>query len=322
VPGKYPVSPQSYLLLNDGKGNFTDATKSNAPDLQNIGMVTDAAWIDLNNDHYPDLIVVGEWMPIKVFINHKGVFKDESKDYIKFESSGWWNKIYAADMDGDGDLDLVIGNCGLNTQFHVSEKEPFQLYYKDFDNNGSVDPILCYYIDGVAYPANSRDDLTEQLPSLKKKFLEYHQYANATIHDLFSDEQLKDARLLTATMMQTIYLENRGSQGFRIHALPKEAQYAPIYAITSVDANNDGIKDLLLAGNNTWSRIKYGRYSANHGVLLTGDGKGNFTYVPQWQSGLNLRGNVRSMQVLPAKNKIEIILGTNNDTVRVLTMNH
>jgi len=312
VPGKYPEAPESKILLNDGKGNFRDATASVAPTLQNIGMVTDAVWMDINKDGKPDLIIVGEWMPIKVFINHNGKLVDESADYIKFPSYGWWNRIYAEDMDGDGDKDLVIGNYGLNTQFHCSEKEPMTMYFKDFDNNGSVDPILCYYIDGVSYPAASLDDLTDQLPSLKKKFPEYKDYANATIHDLFPDNQLKDATVLKAETMQTVYLENQGNKGFLLHKLPLEAQYAPIYGITSIDANHDGKKDLLLCGDNTWTRIKFGRYAANHGVLLLGDGKGNFSYVSQFKSGLNIRGNVRSIATVKDKDKVQIVVGINN----------
>ena len=312
VPGKYPTAPESKILLNDGKGNFTDATASIAPALQHIGMVTDAVWIDMNKDGKPDLIVVGEWMPIKVFINQNGKLTDASADYIKFPSAGWWNKIYAEDMDGDGDKDIVIGNCGLNTQFHGTNKEPMTMYFKDFDGNGTIDPILCYYIDGVSYPAASLDDITDQLPSLKKKFLAYKDYAKATIHDLFSDDQLKGATLLKAETMETIYLENQGHKGFFLHKLPLEAQYAPIYSITSVDANHDGKKDLLLCGNNTWTRIKFGRYSANHGVLLSGDGKGNFSYVPQFKSGLDIRGDVRSMDAVKNKEKVQIVVGIND----------
>ncbi|OYX91271.1 MAG: RNA-binding protein, partial [Sphingobacteriia bacterium 35-40-5] len=184
-PGMYPSTPESKILINDGKGNFTDGTAAIAPDIKYAGMVSDAIWIDVNQDKVNDLIVVGEWMPIRIFLNQKGKLNDKSAEFIKFGSSGWWNTIYADDMDADGDQDLVIGNLGLNAQFKASEKEPMSIYYKDFDENGSVDPVFCYYIGGVSYPAASRDDLMDQLPSLKNKFLEYHKYANATINDLF-----------------------------------------------------------------------------------------------------------------------------------------
>ena len=261
-------------------------------------------------------------MPIKVFINNNGKLEDRSSEYIKFPSSGWWNCIVAEDFDGDGDLDLVIGNMGLNTQFKASEKEPVSLYYKDFENKGTMDPILCYYINGISYPAASRDDLTDQLPTLKKKFLEYNSYADATIHDIFSDEQLKGAGLLKAEMMQTIYLENRGKQGFVLKQLPSQVQYAPIYAISAVDVNHDGKEDLVLSGNNSWTRIKFGRYRANHGVLLLNDGKGNFTYVPQSKSGLNIRDDIRSSMIISCGKKIKALFGANNDRIKTYTLNN
>ena len=312
VPGKYPLAPESKILLNDGKGVFKDATVSIASDVQKIGMVTDAAWVDLNKDNMPDLVIVGEWMPIKVFINQQGKLSDQSSSFIHFASTGWLNRINSNDIDGNGDTDLIIGNCGLNTQFHANEKNPITIYYKDFDNNGSIDPVLCYYINGVSYPAASRDDMTDQLPGLKKKFLEYKDYANATVHDLFTEDQLKDASILKAETMQTVFLENTGSKGFVKKDLPVEAQYAPIYAIATDDINHDGKKDILLAGNNTWTRIKFGRYSANHGQLFLSNEKGNYTYVQQSNSGLNIRGNARSLEKIYIGKNVNFICGMNN----------
>jgi hypothetical protein len=282
-------------------------------------MVTDAVWIDLNQDRFEDLIIVGEWMPVKIFLNNKGKLTDASSTYIKFASTGWWNRIYADDIDGDGDKDLIIGNLGLNAQFKASEKEPLNLYYKDFDNNGSIDPVFCYYINGVSYPAASKDDITDQLPGLKNKFLEYYKYSEATIKDLFTSDQLKDAGVLKAEILKTVYLENTG-KGFKLIPLPVEAQYAPVYAITSLDANRDGKKDLLFAGNNTWTRIKFGQFTSGNGTLLSGNGKGSFEYVPQWKSRLNIKGDVRSIQSFSfGKNGgSQFIFGINNAQARVI----
>ncbi len=255
-------------------------------------------------------------------MNKNGRLNDASSTYIKFASTGWWNTIYADDMDGDGDKDLILGNLGTNAQFRASEKEPLELYYKDFDENGSVDPIFCYYNGGVSYPAASRDDLVDQLPGLKKKFLAYDKYSTATITDLFTPEQLKDAKVLKSEILETVYLENTG-KGFTLKKLPVEAQYAPVYAIASFDANGDGKKDLVLAGNNSWTRIKFGHYSGSTGTMLIGKGKGVFEYIPQWKSGLNIRGDVRSMEMIPAKsnNSYQIILGLNNSKLRSVKAN-
>jgi enediyne biosynthesis protein E4 len=314
VPGKYPMPAPSKILINDGKGNFKDDTKMIAPSFDTLGMVTDAVWTDLNNDKKKDLVVVGEWMPVKVYLSTDGKLKDASAAYIHFESSGWWNNICLADIDNDGDEDLVIGNAGTNTQFHVGTNEPISELYADFDKNGSVDPVLCYFIQGACYPAFSRDDLAEQIPFVNKKFLSYSSYSVATVNDLFSKEQMAGARILNASLMETVYLENNGKE-FVLHRLPAEAQFAPVYSSVITDFNGDGKKDILLAGNNTWTRIKFGRYSANHGVVLTGDGKGNFKYVPQQVSGLKLRENIRSAALLSDD---KIILGVNDGNALLL----
>jgi enediyne biosynthesis protein E4 len=216
---------------------------------------------------------------------------------------------------------LVLGNVGTNAQFKASEKEPLSIYYKDFDSNGSIDPLFCYYINGTSYPASSRDDLTEQLPGLKKKFLEYRTYATATIADVFTPEELKDAGLLKAEITASVYLQNNGVAGFTVKTLPLEMQYAPVYAMAAIDANGDGKQDIVAAGNNIWSRIKFGRYSANHGMVFTGDGKGNFAYAPQYTSGLNISGQVRSLQAIETGKKMQLIFGLNNAPVQTYKVN-
>jgi hypothetical protein len=308
LPNHYPMSFPSHLLLNDGKGHFTTTN------LPIDGLVRTAVFIDLNNDHQPDLVVAGEWMPVKVFINNHGHFADASDQYIKFASTGWWNKIDTADLNGDGRPDLILGNQGLNNQFAASAKHPLTLTYKDFNHNNSIDPIFCYYIGDTSYPAISRDDLTGKIPALKKRFLEYHSYADATLTDLFPAEELKNAGQLKTETLTTCWLENKGDSLVR-HILPQEAQYAPVYAISTADIDGDGHPDLLLAGGNQWTRIRFGRYRANHGVLLLNDGKGNFTAIPQPRSGLQLRDDIRG--VLPLRNH-NLLFGVNDGPAKML----
>jgi hypothetical protein len=312
IPGSYPQTPPSYLLLNDGAGHFTDGTEKLLPMLKNIGMITDAAWIDVNNDTYADLIVIGEFMPVRLFINKQGQrFEDVTSQYFKKSNSGWWSKLAVADFDHDGDTDLVVGNFGLNFQFKASEEEPISLLYSDFDKNGSIDPVLVSYVQHKPYPFAGRDEMLDQLFPLRKKFTTYAPYADATLADLFTSAELSQAKKLTATELQTVYFENKGTQ-FVQHTLPIEAQYAPVHSIEVLDYNYDGDLDFILAGNQSAIRIRLGSIDANYGQLYEGNGKGDFKYVPQAESGLSFTGDVKSLKWIRTAAGEFLLAGINN----------
>jgi enediyne biosynthesis protein E4 len=314
MPNRWPEVPESQLLINDGKGIFTNQTNAIAPSLSEVGMVTDAVWADLNGDKLPELLVVGEWMPLRIFDNKSGKLEESTTQRIAEKTSGWWNCITADDFDGDGDTDFILGNHGLNSQLKAAANEPMTLDFMDFDQNGTIDPLMGYYLGGKNYPAAFRDDLFDQLPSLKKKYNDYKSYSDATIADFYSKEILEKAQHLEIQELRSVYLENNQGK-FTIKALPMEAQYSPIYAAVSLDANGDGKKDLLLAGNNAYTRIRYGRYNACQGALFLGDGKGGFTYQNQLQSGLKIRGDVRSAVVLMEQKTV--IFGINDAAAEV-----
>jgi len=295
IPGRYPETPESYLLINDGKGHFTNQIASLAPALQKAGMITDALWIDMNKDQKKDLVVVGEWMPVMVFINTNNKLDDQTSRYFGSAYRGWWNKIISGDFNKDGNPDFIIGNLGLNTQCRVSSGEPAEMYFKDFDDNGAIDPVFCFYIHGVSYPYLTRDELLDQVSVMRTRFTDYKSYADATIKDIFNEEEMKGAGHLSVNQLQTTLFESDSSGKFHISRLPLQAQYAPVYTITPFDYNHDGNEDLLLCGNMNHARLRPGKYDANYGVLLQGDGKGGFSYIPQQQSGFYLQGDVRSV---------------------------
>jgi len=295
IPGRYPEAPRSYVLINNGKGQFTDQTAAVAPELERIGLVTDAVWTDMNGDKKPDLVVAGEWMPITVMINADGKLTNKTTDYFEKAYSGWWNKILAEDLNGDGKIDIVAGNMGLNTQCKASDSEPIEMVYKDFDDNGSVDPIMSFYIQGKSYPYVTRDEMLDQMSIMRTRFQDYKSYAEATVTDIFTPEELKDASHLRSNFLKTAYFESNASGKLKEKPLPLAVQSSPVYTITSLDFDQDGKKDLLFCGNSSRARLRFGKYDANYGILLKGDGKGNFNYIPQNKSGFALKGDVRSV---------------------------
>lgn len=320
IPGNYPYAPESYLLINED-GQFSQQTATLAPDLLNLGMVTDAHWVDLNKDNWPDLIIAGEFMAIEVFINQAGKkFVRSTSSYFERPLYGMWTKMLLHDFDGDGDEDIIAGNFGLNTQLKASVTEPITLVYKDFDKNGSVDPILCTYVQGVSYPFAGRDELLDQMVSMRSKFTSYAAYADAKLENLFSPTDLRGAPVLKVTDMATTYLENRDGK-LVPHELPVQFQFAPVYALTLVDANQDGHLDVVAAGNQSSIRIRLGVMDANFGQLFLNDGHGRFTYVPQPKSGLNITGDTKSLEMLKIGNQHYLVAGINNIGVHMYRLN-
>lgn len=315
-PGRYPEPVNSQILINDGAGKFSDGTAEHAAFFENFGMVTDAVALDADLDGWEDLLVIGEWMPVTLLKNNKGKLKQEDLNISnKTGTRGWWNRLVVEDLDNDGDLDVVIGNFGWNNQLKPSEKEPVALIYDDFDHNEALDPFLTYFIQGQSYPLVSRDEALNQVFSLRKKFTDYKSYAEATMEDIFSPEELQKARKLKAETFSSVVLENNGDGTFAWHNLPPEAQFAPVYAVALLDVDGDGLKDLLLGGNQTFTRIRIGKMDGNYGMLFRNLGNCNFSYIPQYKSGLSVVGDVRDIIVIDKQGTPILLFGRNNDTI-------
>ncbi len=317
VPDHYGRSPVSFLMINDGKGRFSPLPLKDGKG-QDIGMVTAAAWSDIDGDKDPDLIIAGEWEPVRIFRNNHGQLT-EIQDIVP-NSNGWWNCIYAVDLDGDGDDDFVLGNWGLNSRFKASAEQPLTLYLSDFDQNGRDETILCQYNGLQSYPVVQRTDLVKQLPVLKKKFLKYSDYKNKTIADIFSAEQLAGALKKEANCLTTSILWNRGNGKFELAPLPDQAQQTPVFAISAADFTGDGKPDILLAGNYERCKPETGIYLGSYGCLLQGDGKGNFAAVRQDQTGLKLTGSVRGLAVIQNRQHFSLLAAHNNGPLQCFNM--
>ncbi|WP_084708596.1 VCBS repeat-containing protein [Hymenobacter norwichensis] len=311
IPGKYPLAPPSYLLLNDGKGKFSAA----AVPFAQAGMVTDAQWVDLNKDGRKDLVLCGEMMPLTVWINTRQGFQDETTTYFNAPQKGFWFSLHVADVNADGQPDLVAGNLGLNTQIRATRQEPAELYYADFDNNGSIDPFLNFYVQGKSYPFVSRDELNEEIYPMRRRFTSYKAYADAGMQDIFTAEELGKAGKLEVNELRTMLYLNQGGK-FVATELPTEAQFSVVIQITSGDYNHDGHPDLLLLGNHADNRLKLGSIDANYGCLLQGNGRGQFSYVKQLAAGICVLGDVKSVSEITVNRQAYLVVGVSNGPVQ------
>ena len=313
VPGHYGRIPQSYLFTV--KGDSLQEIPVSAA-VSSAGMVTSAVWADFNNDGWMDLSMAGEWMPVSIFYNEKGVLADRS--VAMDNSQGWWNKVVAADVNQDGKMDLIAGNMGLNSRYKGNKERPISMVVSDFDNNGSTDCMISLFVRDKSYPIGLRDNVLDQMPYLRKKFLRYHSYADATVQDIFSAQQLEKATHFSAVNLVSSVFVNQGNNTFKEVFLPAEAQYFPVNAIEVQDFNEDGISDLLIAGNDFSSEVETGRNDAGNGLYLTGMGDGQFKSMPATESALFVPGDVKTSVSIRVGNQTLYVVGKNRDYLQVI----
>ncbi len=312
-PGQYP-SPVSSMLLENTRGFFRDVTASKAPELKDLGMVTDAVWTDFNGDGTPDLLITGEWMPLTVFSQTGGVFHNATEEYGLTNTTGWWNRIAQADIDQDGDMDYIAGNLGTNYKYKASKEKPFHVYAADFDGNNSFDIALGYYLEGdVLYPVRGKQCSSEQCPGISDKFHTYEDYGKASIAEVYGSK-LKDALHYEAVNLHSSVVINLGGGRTEIMPLPNEAQISPVNAIIAEDFDGDSKVDLLIGGNLYVSEVETGRADAGKGLFLKGMGDGRFVPAHFTESGLNLNGDVKDIVgIKPATGSRKQFLVTNNN---------
>jgi hypothetical protein len=315
VPGNYPMPANSYLLENVSEGSavkFINASPKIAPFLEEIGMVTDASWTDIDEDGWTDLVLTGEWMPITVLKNDGGYFTNISEKVGLEDSRGWWFSIKSGDFDQDGDLDFIAGNLGLNYKYKATEEETFDIYFNDFDNNNSGDIVLSYYNDGEKFPLRGRECTSQQMPGIKKKFKDYESFSQATLEDVYSEKNLENSLHYQVKSFASVYLENKDGK-FIMRALPNLAQLSAINQILVEDFNGDGNLDALIAGNLHASEVETPRNDASNGLLLAGDGKGNFTPILARESGFYTPGDVKDMAKIVIRDEEYVVLAKNSD---------
>ncbi|WP_299605713.1 VCBS repeat-containing protein [uncultured Aquimarina sp.] len=318
VIGVYGVSPESYLLENDGNGNFVDITSAKAADIKTIGMITDASWQDVNKDGKKDLVLVGEWMSPKILINDGQNLTVAATDLDKI--SGWFNTVEATDIDKDGDIDLVLGNRGLNSIYQSDEENPTKMYINDFDNNGTVEQIVTQTINGKDIPIHLKKEITGQINVLKKQNLKFSEYATKAIDELFSKEILESSTVKIVNNFSSLIAYNEGDLSFKIKELPKEVQLSCVCDIETEDINNDGFLDLILAGNNYNFKPQFSRLDASRGNVLFGNKNGSFTN--QQNTGFLVEDEVRAMRWMKNKSGEKYLLvGVNNQMPKLFKIN-
>lgn len=317
VPGAYGLSPNQFLLENDGEGNFKDVTKSISGGLKNIGMVTDACWFDYDGDNDPDLVVVGEWMNVSLFKNDGGHFNNVTGISKLDRTSGWWSCIKVADIDNDGDPDLIGGNLGLNSILTASVQNPVEMVINDFDNNGSLDQIICSYKNGVSYPVASLDQLVKQIPVLKNQYPNYSDFGEKTVNDIFGTKAVDNSILKKIVLLESCLFLNNGDGTFTTNKLPVEAQFSPVRDAFTGDFNNDKVNDLLLIGNNYSVRPSFGRYDAGYGWCLLGSKENGFDALTPTESGFVVRGDARKIVRLNVTGKQILVIAINNGKLQI-----
>lgn len=322
APGEYPRPVSSHLLRNDFNEKegikFTDVTGSNAQALTDLGMVTDAVWSDFDLDGDKDLVLTGIWMPVTFIKNENGVFSNVTKDYHFENPAGWWFSIENNDIDNDGDDDYIVGNLGLNTKYKSSKQEPFTVHYYDFDGNGSQDIVLGYYNYGTHYPVRGRSCSAQQVNSLKDIFPDYQSFAIATLTDVYTEKKLNNSLHYEAQSFASVIIEHKKGNTFGMNALPIESQFSTINDVVITDINEDGIKDVVTAGNLYHTEVETSRADAGVGLYLKGKGSGKFESIPANKSGLFLPYDVKELRLIETTNGMCLLAACNNGPLKMI----
>ncbi|MEO9802136.1 MAG: VCBS repeat-containing protein [Reichenbachiella sp.] len=318
VPGAYPSPASSYLLLNTATG-FEDISTEIAPELEKLGLVTDMAWSDYDSDGDTDLLIVGEWMKPTILSNSEGHFKIEPLDELD-SLVGWYNAIQAVDIDNDGDQDYLLGNLGNNYKYKATANEPFEVYYADFDGNGIEDIVLGYYNFGELFPVRGRQCSSQQVPDLKSQFTNYHSFGSSSLPDIYKIDGRSDLLEYKSRNFSSGVLLNTAS-GFDFKPFPNLAQLSSINDFLVDDFNEDGHEDLLIGGNLYQSEIETPRNDAGYGLLLLGDGLGNFKPVDATISGFYLAGESRKLDELSIEGKRHVLAGINSSRIQLRRVN-
>ncbi len=332
LPGSYPKPVSSFIYRNDsrdGKVKFTDVTRDIAGGLINIGLVCDAIWTDVNNDGWKDLMLAGEWMPLTILENKQGKFVNITEGSGLEKQHGWWNSLGAGDFDNDGDIDYVAGNMGINSFYKGSDELPVSVYAKDFDKNGSYDAVPSVYIPDVAngqkkeFPAQTRDDMIKQIIGFRQKYPAYKPFAMATMKELFTPEEMKDVLVVKGNYFRSALVRNDGNGKFTILPLPQQAQMSTLNGMITEDVDGDGNLDILASSNDFGTEVTVGRYDALNGILLKGDGKGNFTPMSILESGIYLPGDGKAMiKIRGINGRTYVIASQNRGPLKVWQSRH